>query len=74
MFTTIMYGVINEITRQPPSANISLRGRRGVARQQPVARQRPTARQGGNAARRHGQLPGKFLVLADSFKRAAGFY
>jgi len=73
MFTTIMYGVISEITRQPASANIPLRPRGSIERHQPVARQRPTARRLRSAARDQAQLPVKFRVLADSFKRAAGF-
>lgn len=73
MFTTIMYGVINEITRQPAASTLPLRGRQRGERRQPVARRRPSPRRVRSAAPRQAQFPGKFQVLADSFKRAAGF-
>ena len=73
MFTTIMYGVINEITRQPATSSIPLRGRARSERR-PVARQRPTARPARNAAGHQARFPGRFQILADSFKRAAGYY
>lgn len=73
MFTTIMYGFINEVTRQPGMATMSLgktlgdTGKRTAAR--PVRPVRPAA----TPARRERALPGTYRVLADSFRRAAGF-
>ncbi len=74
MFTTIMYGVINEVTRQPGIAEIPLRGKDGGRQRHSVARPRRRARQAPTSTPRHGHLAGTYLVLADSFKRAAGFY
>jgi hypothetical protein len=73
MFTTIMYGVINEVTRQPASANIPLRKGRATP-QAPGPGQRPRLRRVEPVVQGQGQLPGRYRVLADSFKRAAGFY
>lgn len=73
MFTTIMVGVINEVTRQPGTAEIPLRANRGSERGQPVARSPRKIRQVASPTRRHGHLAGKYRVFADSFKRAAGF-
>lgn len=72
MFTTIMYGFINEVTRQPASADIPLRARRASAGNRP-ARQRK-ARPTVGATRREAQLANPHRVLADSFMRAAGFH
>ena len=74
MFTTIMYGVINEVTRQPGSAEITLRAKHDARQGHSVARSRRRIRQTATATPHHGHLAGKYLVLADSFKRAAGFY
>ncbi len=75
MFTTIMYGFINEVTRQPGTANIPLTAKhRGSEQRQSVARSRRKVRQVANSTRRQGHLPGTYRVLADSFKRAAGFH
>jgi hypothetical protein len=74
MFTTIMYGFINEVTRQPGTAEIPLRANRGGEQGQSVARSRRKIRQAANATRRHRHLASKYRVLADSFKCAAGFY
>ena len=74
MFTTIMYGFINEVTRQPATSDIPLSAKRRARPGRPVkplaGKKRPVA----NANRRQRNLPGKYRVLADSFKRAAGFY
>jgi hypothetical protein len=73
MFTHIMNGVINEITRGPANAPrapaMPGSGRRGrPVPQVPVStKQIPAARRSGT------QLPGKYRVLAESFRRAAGF-
>ena len=73
MFTTVMYGFINEVTRQPASAEIPLvatrRGRQGHS----LTCSGHKSRQATKPARRQVNLPGKYRVFADSFKRAAGF-
>ncbi len=74
MFTTIMYGVINEVTRQPGSAGLSLNANRGAGQRRPDARPRRKIRQVTSTTRHRGHLAGTYQVLADSFKRAAGFY
>jgi hypothetical protein len=62
-----MYGFINEVTRQPGGNTMSFTkvrgdvGKHGAPR--PVAKARRQAR----------PLPGTYRVLADSFRRAAGF-
>jgi hypothetical protein len=71
MFTTIMYGFINEVTRQPASADIRVRARRSES---PATPPRRKARRAVDTTPRHAQLAGRYRVLADSFKRAAGFY
>jgi len=73
MFTTIMYGFINEVTRQPGSAEIPLRATRGGEQGKPVVRSRRKIRQTATSTPRQRHVPAKYLVLADSFKRAAGF-
>ena len=74
MFTTIMYGFINEVTRQPGTADIPLRAKdRGSEQGQSVARSRHKVRQVANSIRRHRHLSGTYRVFADSFKHAAGF-
>ena len=74
MFTTIMYGFINEVTRQRATSDIPLTAKRyarpGRSVKPLAAKNRPVATASG--CRR--SLPGKYRVLADSFKRAAGFY
>ncbi len=37
MFTTIMYGFINEVTRQPEIARLSLSASRGAGQERPAA-------------------------------------
>lgn len=74
MFTTIMYGFINEVTRQPASAEIPLRTNRSNGEKRSSARSRPKVRRVAPVSRRTGQLAGQYRVLADSFKRAAGFH
>jgi hypothetical protein len=74
MFTTIMAGFINEATRQPASAEIPLRAKHDGRREHSVLRPRRKVRQAVTTLPRHGHVAGKYLVLADSFKRAAGFY
>ena len=73
MFTTIMYAFINEVTRQNGSAEIPLRTNRGGGQGHSVARCRRRIRQAAATTARGTPLPTKYLVLADSFKRAAGF-
>ena len=74
MFTTIMYGFINEVTRQPETARLSLSANRGAGQRRPAAHPRRNIRQVAGTARPRRHLAGKYRVLADSFKRAAGFY
>ena len=75
MFTTIMYGFINEITRQPAMTEMPLSWKRGAGQGRSVKRLPGKNRRIVNATgRRQGHLSGKYQVLADSFKRAAGFY
>ena len=74
MFTTIMYGFINEVTRQPGRAEIPLRANRGAGQQRPAAPSRRRIRQAAGSRRPGRPLTGTYRVLADSFKRAAGFY
>ena len=64
MFIAVMNGFIGAATRQP--ADIRPRAETPVTR--PAARRR--IRSPKRAAR---PLPGRYRVLADSFKRAAGF-
>ena len=71
MFTTVMYGFINEVTRQPASVEIPLRASRGKTRRRSTRRAQPKARPAAGSGR--AALPGRYRVLADSFKRAAGF-
>ena len=70
MFTTIMNCVINEITRGPASAEIPLRSKRSGGKERPTTGPRPKVRRVSRAPR----LAGHYRVLADSFKRAAGFH
>ena len=73
MFTTIMYGFINEVTRQPGSAELprrTVRGSGGMKKRVPARRIAAPAME-SSARRAH--LPGQYRVLADSFRRAAGF-
>jgi hypothetical protein len=74
MFTTIMYGFINEVTRQPGGAEIPLRAKHDGRREPCAVRPRRKVRQTTTTLPRHGHVAGKYLVLADSFKRATGFY
>ena len=74
MFTTIMYGFINEITRQPACAEIPLRAKPRGKQANPVARPRQKLPRVAVSTHRRRQLASKYHVLADSFKRAAGFY
>ena len=70
MFTTIMYGFINEVTRQPGMATLGLGKAPGDTGKRAAKRPaRPTA----VVSRRQQPLPGTYRVLADSFRRAAGF-
>ncbi len=73
MFTTIMYGFINEVTRQPGNAEILLTVNRGGAQRHSVARSRRRIRRAATTTPRYRHVPVMYLVLADSFKRAAGF-
>ena len=73
MFTTIMYGFINEVTRQPASADIPLRATRRGRQGHSPAGSGHKSRQVAKPTQRQVNLPGTYRVLADSFKRAAGF-
>jgi len=73
MFTTIMYGFINEVTRQPATANIPLSVKRRGRLGHPVRRPRTATRPVVKTTQAHPKQPGTYRVFADSFKRAAGF-
>jgi len=73
MFTTIMYGFINEVTRQPATAEIPLNARRRGRLGHPVRRSRTVSRPVLKATQPQPKRPGAYGVFADSFKRAAGF-
>lgn len=68
MFTTVMFGVINEVTRQPGRAELPV-GRRAT-----TAGTEPTRRPVRRAPRESRPLGGQYRVLADAFRRAAGFH
>jgi len=74
MFTTIMYGFINEITRQPACAEIPLRAKPRGEQARPGPQPRQNVRKTAVSTRRRRHLASKYHVLADSFKRAAGFH
>ena len=74
MFTTIMYSVINEVTRQPVSAGMAPMVQRHDSTGQAMARSRRRIQHVVAASRAHTPLPGTYRVLADSFKCAAGFH
>ena len=73
MFTTIMYGFINEVTRQPATADIPLSAKRRGRQGHPVRRSRTGSRPVAKTTPAQPKLPGAYRVFADSFKRAAGF-
>ena len=73
MFTTIMYGFISEVTRQPATADIPLSARRRGRLGHPVRRSRKGSRPLAKTTRAQSKLPGTYRIFADSFKRAAGF-
>ena len=73
MFTTIMYGFINEVTRQPASAEIPLVATRRDGRRHSLTRSGHKSRKAAKPSQRQVNLPGKYRIFADSFKRAAGF-
>ena len=73
MFTTIMYGFINEVTRQPATADIPLRRNRPGAPIRSIKPARVASQQTAKASRPEVKVPGAYRVFADSFKRAAGF-
>ena len=74
MFTRIMYGFINEVTRQPAAAGTALWSERRDSKAEAMARARRRIRRVAGVARRDAPLSGTYRVLADSFKRAAGFH
>jgi hypothetical protein len=74
MFTTIMYGFINEVTRQPATAELPLRAERAGGRRRSAAGSPSKVRRVTPASGGGGQLSSKYRVLADSFKHAAGFH
>ncbi|NCF27708.1 MAG: hypothetical protein GWP69_10025 [Gammaproteobacteria bacterium] len=73
MFTTVMYGFINEVTRQPASAEIPLVATRRARQRHSLTRSGHKSRQAAKPSQRQVKLPGTYRVFADSFKRAAGF-
>lgn len=73
MFTTIMYGFINEVTRQPATSDIPLSSKRRGRLGHPVRRPPMGTRPVPKTTRPQSKLPGTYRVFADSFKRAAGF-
>lgn len=73
MFTTIMYAVVNEVTRQPGSVETVLNAKRGESAGRIMARARRRIRHAAAAAPRAAPLPGTYRVLAESFKCAAGY-
>jgi hypothetical protein len=73
MFTTIMYCVINEVTRQPAAAKFSLSEKTRTPREPSATRSPRKSPPVANTPRRHESRPGTYQVLAESFKRAAGF-
>lgn len=70
MFTNIMNGVIGEVTRHP--ASIVMPAPRKPHGEPAKSISRPAHRIVRAAPRV--VFPGKYRVLAESFKRAAGFY
>lgn len=64
MFTSIMYGFINEVTRQPGAVRLPVQGEKRASRAPARARHR---------MRPARPLGGQYQVLAETFKRAAGF-
>ena len=70
MFTTIMYGFINEVTRQPASAELTLTERQRSS----LSSVRRRIRRAAPPAKPAQPLGGQYQVLADSFKRAVGFH
>lgn len=72
MFTSIMNGVINEVTRHPAGAPMP---RQGKSSSEPARHSaKPRLGRTSPVAPARIALPGRYRVLADSFKRAAGFY
>ena len=69
MFTTIMYGFINEVTRQPATAELPVAGDPHPGKARAAARRRIR-----HAAGPTRPLAGQYRVLADSFRVAAGFH
>lgn len=73
MFTTVMYGFINEVTRQPASAEIPLVATRRARQGHSLTRSEHKRPQAAKPSQRQVNSPGTYRVFADSFKRAAGF-
>ena len=75
MFISIMSGVIGEVTRQAPAnagkPPVAPPGRSRIAAGAPL---RAAKARVLTSAPRTPALPGTYRVLADSFRRAAGFY
>lgn len=75
MFISIMSGVIGEVTRQAPAtAATPSAARRSGWQAASGARPRPAKARAAAAAASTPALPGTYRVLAESFRRAAGFY
>jgi hypothetical protein len=73
MFTSIMNGVINEVTRHPAGVPMLQQGRSTSEVARPTGKPQRRRARTAPVARARIALPGKYRVLADSFKRAAGF-
>ncbi len=59
MFTTIMYGFINEVTRQPGGARIPLRAKHDGRREHSVVRPRRKVQPPAATTAQRGQVAGK---------------
>jgi hypothetical protein len=65
-----MYGFINEVTRQPASAELTLTDRQRSS----LSSVRRRIRRAASPPKPARPLGGQYGVLADSFKCAAGFH
>ena len=75
MFISIMSGVIGEVTRQSPAtAGKPSAAHANRPRAAAAARIKPAKARALAVAPRTPALPGTYRVLAESFRRAAGFY
>ncbi|MDX1431545.1 MAG: hypothetical protein R3286_03755 [Gammaproteobacteria bacterium] len=74
MFISIMSGVIGEVTRQAPATAGTASAARRSSRQARSGAPRPAKARAAAGASSIPALPGTYRVLADSFRRAVGFY